>query len=468
MKLRNRLVAVVTAVTVVALALSFVPLYLLVRAAETSDLDNALFRQASALAQHLPGTYAAGHPLDEGHADVPESIDPTVRYTAVYGPDQLLESQSESFANQAPPSLAALGLRGPVPWDGVAVDLEHDDNRLRGVVMPTGDRGEALLYAVSKSTVEDDTATLLELLLAIFVLAAGATALIARWLGERLARDVHSVARVARLVAEGDLAARVGDPRVMGADETRALASDLDHMISRLDEVVSSQRRFISHAAHELRSPLASLRGELQLALRRDRDAEEYRAALTEMLSSVDALIALAEDLLRLARAQGRPPPPRAGTKVADIVREALRMARGRDDERGVTVKVPPDLADIPVEVRGGLADLARVLRNLIDNAVTHSPPGGEVRVDVAVVDGGVELAVVDQGPGIPPADQPHIFTPFFRGADGESHEGAGLGLSIARGLAESCGGRLVLDTRHVGGTRMVLHLAFAEPAPPS
>ncbi|MCY1006495.1 HAMP domain-containing sensor histidine kinase [Nannocystis pusilla] len=467
MKLRNRLVAAVTGVTVVALALSFVPLYLLIRALEISDLDNALFRQATALAQHLPGTYYAGHPLDEGHADVPESIDPTPRYTAIYGPDTVLETASESFAGQAPGTLAALGLRHALPWDGVAVDLELGEARLRGVVMPTGDQGEALLYAVSKSTVEDDTTTLFELLLLIFVCAAGATALIARWLGERLARDVHSVAHVARLVAEGDLAARVGDPRVMGADETRSLATDLDHMISRLDEVVSSQRRFISHAAHELRSPLASLRGELQLALRRDRDVDEYRAALREMLSSVDALIALAEDLLRLARAQGGAPATRGRARVADVVREAVRMARGHLDDRGVTIAVPPAIDEFPVEVRGGAADLTRALRNLIDNAVVHSPPGGEVRVEVVVVEGGVELAVVDQGPGIPVEDQPHIFTPFFRGAGGENHEGAGLGLAIARGLTEGSGGRLALDTRHTGGARMVLHLAFAESVPP-
>lgn len=467
MKLRNRLAVVVTTVTVVALALSFIPLYLLIRAAETSDLDNALFRQAAALAQHLPGTYAAGHPLDEGHADVPESLDPTVRYTAIYSPDRRLESASESFAGQAPPSLGALGLRGDVPWDGVAVDLKIDDINLRGVVMPVGDRGEALLYAVSKSTVDDDIATLLELLTFLFVLAVATAAVLARWLGERLARDVHAVARVARQVAEGDLAARVGDPHNMGADETQALASDLDHMISRLDEVVSSQRHFISHAAHELRSPLASLRGELQLALRRDRDAEEYRHALTEMLGSVDALIALAEDLLRLARTQNAAHDDRAHARarLGDVVREALRMARGHVDDAHVRLVTEPSaLTDAPIEVRGPTADLARALRNLIENAVAHSPPGGEVRIELAEHESGVELAVVDQGPGVPLAEQPHIFTPFYRGAGGEQRAGTGLGLAIARGLTEACGGRLFLDTRHQGGARFVLQLALAAP----
>ncbi len=461
MKLRNRLVAVVTGVTVVALALSFVPLYVLFRAAETSDLDNALFRHATALAQHLPGTYAAGHPVDEGHADVPESLDPTVRYTAIYGANRQLKSASESFDGGAPPSLASLRLRGEIPWDGAAVDLKLGDDRLRGVVMPVGDRGETLLYAVSKSTVEEDSATLLELLVGIFLLAAASTAVVARLLGERIARDVHAVARVARAVAEGDLAARIGDPRQMGAAELRALATDLDHMVSRLDELVSSQRRFVSHAAHELRSPLATLRGEIQLALRRDRDAAEYRAALAEMLSSVDSLIALAEDLLRLARVQGTE-ASRGAAQIGDIVREALRMARGHADARSVALTVRPSPVELPVKVRGSATDLARVLRNLIDNAVKHSPPDSEVVVEVTIVDGAVELAVVDRGPGVPVEDQPHIFTPFFRGA-ADTEQGTGLGLAIARGIAEGSGGRLALDPRHAGGARFVLHLPFAD-----
>lgn len=463
MKLRNRLVAVVTGVTVVALALSFVPLYVLFRAAETTDLDNALFRQAAALAQHLPGTYAAGHPVDEGHADVPESLDPTVRYTAIYGPDRRVKSASESFASGAPPSLDALRLRGAIPWDGAAVDLLHGDDRLRGVVMPVGDRGETLLYAVSKSTVEEDAATLLELLTGIFVLAAASTAVVARLLGERIARDVHAVARVARAVAEGDLAARIGDPRNMGAAELRTLAADLDHMFSRLDELVSSQRRFTSHAAHELRSPLATLRGEIQLALRRDREAPEYRAALAEMLSSVDALIALAEDLLRLTRAQEAEGARRDdAAPIGDIVREAVRMARGDADARGVALVVRPGPDDVPVRVRGSASDLARALRNLIDNAVKHSPADAEVVVEVTIVEHAVELAVVDRGPGVPDDDRPHIFTPFFRGS-ADTDQGTGLGLAIARGIAEGSGGRLTLDARHAGGARFVLHLPFAD-----
>lgn len=462
MKLRTRLIAVLTSLTAITLALAFIPLYLLVHAAETRDLDNALFRHASALAQHLPDAYRAGHPLDEGHADVPESLDPTVRYVAVYGDDRQLESASDSFDGLAPARLGLLGLRGEVPWDGVTLDLRVGDTNLRGVAMPIGDEGKTLLYAVSKSTVEDDASHLLQLLSLLFVAAAASAALVARLLGDGLSRDVHEVARVARAVAGGDLAARIGDPRTMGADETRALASDLDTMISRLDELVTSQRRFVTHAAHELRSPLASLRGELQLALRREREPAEYRAALAEMLSSVDALIALAEDLLRLARVQSEAQGAHDAAP-ADVVSEALRMARGPAEAREVPlVVVPEPLGELP-RVRGAANDLARALRNLIDNAVTHSPRGQPVQIEVAAREGGVEIAVVDHGAGVRPDDAPHIFTPLFRGAGGPPH-GVGLGLAIARGIAEASGGRLTLDATHVGGARFVLTLA---PAPP-
>jgi two-component system OmpR family sensor kinase len=464
MKLNNRLMGAVTGVTVAALAVSFLPLYLLVRAKETSDLDNALFRHASAFAAHLPGTWSMGHPLDEGHADVPESLDPTVRYVALFGPDDRLRSASDSFDGQAPATLDDLRLRGDPPWDGVAVDLELGDIALRGVVLPLGDQGQTLLYAVSRRSVDDDMLHLLELLTAIFLVSAGSTALVARFLGQRLARDVDAVARVARSVAGGDFSARVGAPSTMGAEETRALARDLDAMIERLDELVSSQRRFVSHAAHELRSPLATLRGELQLALRRDRDVAEYRAALAEMLSSVDALIALAEDLLRLARAQEQQNKRPQGTAlIADVVRAALQMARGHAEARGVALVVRPDpLPEFPTPIRGAVADLARVLRNLIDNAVKHGPADAPVVIETAIVEGGVELAVVDHGPGLAPEDQPHIFTPFYRGADASVEQGVGLGLSIARGIAEGCGGRLSYDSRHSPGARFVLHLPFA------
>lgn len=459
MRLRTRLLLSVTAVTTAVLAASFVPLYVLVDAAETRDLDHALLRLAYATAQRLPTTYPAGQPLDAGWVRVPESLEPTTRYLATYDADGRVLAASASFGGEAP-SLEELGV-GEVSLEGSPVDVTVGETiALRGVVMPVPGRAEYLLYAASQRTIDDDAQYLWRVLLLLFVFATLATSLLARWVGERLARDVHTIAGVARAVAEGNLDARV-HAGARDTDETRALAADLDHMISQLSELVRSQRTFIAHAAHELRSPLATLHGELQLALRRDREADAYRAALEEMRGDVETLVRLTEDLLLLARLQAGAAPLPSPTRVESAVHEALRMARGRAEERGVQVHATglAAIGDVEVpSVRGG--ELARLLRNLIDNAISHSPRGGAVEVAVRVA-GRLEIAVTDTGPGVAPEDRPHIFAPFYRGAHEtpEHPAGAGLGLSIARAIAQGVGGDLALDEGYTAGARFVVSL---------
>jgi len=457
-RLRTRLLLSVTAVTTAVLAASFVPLYVLIDAAETRDLDHALLRLAYASAQRLPSSYPAGQPLDAGWVRVPESLEPTTRYLAAYDAAGQVLAASASFAGEAP-TLEELGVTD-VSLEGTPLDVSVGETVLRGVVMPVPGRSEFLLYAASQRTIDDDTQYLWRVLLLLFVCAALATSLLARWVGERLARDVHAIAGVARAVAEGNLDARVhGDAR--GSDETLALAADLDHMISQLSELVRSQRTFISHAAHELRSPLATLHGELQLALRRPREADAYRAALEEMRGDVETLVRLTEDLLLLARLQAGAAPLPSPTRVESAVHEALRMARGLAEERGVQVRATglADIGEVEVpSVRGG--ELARLLRNLIDNAISHSPRGGVVEVAVRV-GSRLELAVSDAGPGVAPEDRPHIFAPFYRGAHEtpEHPAGAGLGLSIARAIAQGVGGDLALDESYTAGARFVVSL---------
>ncbi len=462
MRLRTRLLLSVTAVTTAVVAASFVPLYVLVDAAETRDLDHALFRHAYVAAQRLPAQYPPGQALDAGWVRVPESFEPTTRYLAVYDSDGQVIAASANFAGAAP-TLAELGVT-EVSFEGTSLDVSVGEHTLRGVVMPVPGRAEALLYAASQRSITDDTQYLWRILLLLFVFATLTTSLLARWVGERLARDVHEIAGVARAVAEGNLDARVHGG-AHGSDETRALAADLDHMISQLSELVRSQRTFISHAAHELRSPLATLLGELQLALRRPREAAAYRVALEAMCGDVEALVHLTEDLLLLARLQAPAPPP-SPTRADSAVAEALRMARGRTEQHGVTVRVhglgSAGAALVPT-VRSG--ELARLLRNLIDNAITHSPADGVVEVTVTA-GARIELAVTDTGPGVAPEDRPHIFAPFYRGAHEtpEHPTGAGLGLSIARAIAEGVGGSLTLDATYTAGARFVADLPRMQP----
>ena len=185
-------------------------------------------------------------------------------------------------------------------------------------------------------------------------------------------------------------------------------------MIERLSNLLSAQRVFIAHAAHELRSPLTALYGELALALRRSRDAEEYRRAIEEAFESTRQLKGLAEDLLAVARLGATPPPTVEPIDVRDALDEAQAIvtaggAAARASACEVSGHCRPALA--------GHRDLVRLLRNLLENAVRHSPPGGGVRVSLADEGRAVVIAVADDGPGRPPRrNAAKIFTPFYRG----------------------------------------------------
>ncbi|RYE86779.1 MAG: HAMP domain-containing histidine kinase [Myxococcales bacterium] len=453
--------------TALILGGSFLAVSVLVRREETADLDQAIAAQAG-VAVMLAQSRVEGGPglpgMNEHAGRIPE-IPMLVRtYEALYSHDGALRSSSTSFGRHPPPTLASFDLPDPVPLRGAIVELKAGDEQLRGLVLPIEPSGDRLLFALTRRSVDDDLRFLWQLFAGLFLVATGLTALIARWLAARLVADVDILASTARAVAGGDLAVRV-DGRARGSTELRLLGDDLDDMIAQLDALVASQRTFISHAAHELRSPLATLRGELQLALRRPRSGDEYREAIEEVLGEVEQLIALAEDLLVLARQQGvaATTPRRTHTALGDALADALRLARGPAEAHGVTLVEPPATL-LQVAVRGARPDLARAIRNLLDNAITHSPRGGSVRIEISGDGDQIHLAVCDEGPGVPAPDAQHLFAPFFRGSREQSGEqpGAGLGLAIVREIVQAVGGSVWLDVAHSPGARFVLGLPLA------
>jgi two-component system heavy metal sensor histidine kinase CusS len=464
-KLRNRLTLTFTVVTALALLASFVITYFLVERDELRDLDRALLVQA----EHAASLALAKDPDDPATLEGPgEAIEPpslTVRYAAIYDRDGILHAATKSFGPRAPKNLREVGL-GPSNAGIGGVDLAVREAHLRGVLLPVGER-RLLLYAVSRAGVDADLWFLVRVFSGLLVAATFLTWLVARWLGRELASDVDAIGQVAEAVAGGDLQARVRE-RAGGTVETRLLSRRLDEMITRLSELVTSQRVFVSSAAHELRSPLTSLRGELELALRRERSPDEYKETIERALADAVALVSLADDLLALARVDDR----RSGVKrdtvmVRDVLEDAKRMSRGNADARKVTVDVDAyvgeELVGVPRQ------DGARALRNLLDNAIAHTPAGGKVAL-VAKRNGTlVHIAVEDQGPGVPEEDAPLIFSPFYRGATERAGEqvGAGLGLSLAREIARAHGGEVAFDPAYTEGARFVLSLPLSSAVAP-
>ena len=456
MRLKSRLSITFTAINLATLSVSFVVLFFFVRRDELRDFDAALDAQASDAARFA----LARNAVPPGPGAIPEALALSPRYVALYDTNGRLLSANAALGASAPPSLAALGLREGAS-ERRRVELAVRGVRLRGVVAPLGHDGQDIFYAMSRRFIDDDLAYLVKASLGLILAATALTWLVARGVGRLLSREVDAIAEVARRVQGGDLSARV-EAR-MDSDETRALADDLGRMIGQLDELMTTQRTFTAHAAHELRSPIATLRGELQLSLRRARDEEGYREAIGRALQNVELLSLLADDLLTLARVQSRRPARDERAAVGDVIEGAVELARPLALERRVSVE-PSALGEhAAIEVRGAKRDLARALRNLLDNAIAHSEDGGRVVVGLARDGDAVLVSVQDEGEGVLEAEALHLFTPFWRGHREQSGDtvGAGLGLAIAQEIARAHGGDVSL-AESARGARFVLRLRVA------
>lgn len=458
MTLQTRLALVVTFVTLASLTVSFTLVLLLVRHDEIEDLDRALARQAArALARH------ADELAEDGWVDIPEILGGVARHIAVYRADGSLEHATQSFEGDAP-RFDELAVSLPLPAEGVLLNSDIHHESLRGILLQIPNSDRIMLYAVSRRAIEHDTMFLYRTLGLLLVAATVCVVLAARWLGQRLVGDVAALAEVARQVGRGELQARAGQN--FATSEVRELADTLDSMVARLEALISSQKRFVAHAAHELRSPLSTLRGELQLALRRPREGEAYRAALEEALIDVEALVTLSEDLLLLARVQaGGQRQPRC--ELHAVITGAVEQAQRRAKHSGVRVQWTNEGGG-PYRVAARAEDLTRALRNLLDNAIRHSRAGGIVRVQQHHDTHHAYVAVSDDGPGVPAPDRPRIFEPFFRSVVATEQEagGTGLGLTIAREIVEALDGRLELDASVERGARFVVSLPLC-PEPP-
>lgn len=244
--------------------------------------------------------------------------------------------------------------------------------------------------------------------------------------------------------------------------EVAPLVAGLNALLARLGELVENERRFTADAAHELRTPLAALRAQAQVA-RAAAGAAERNHALENVILACDRAARLVEQLLTLARlAQGPVAGAALRCDVQALARECVAELAPAAIAKGVDLGLAPG-GDAPLVGYAGL--LGILLRNLVDNAVRYTPAGGAVRVEVARRDGGYEIIVEDEGPGIAPDERDKVGRRFYRIA-GSGGSGSGLGLSIVKRIAELHQATLVLESEQAGqGLRA--RVFFPGPAAP-
>jgi heavy metal sensor kinase len=287
-------------------------------------------------------------------------------------------------------------------------------------------------------------------------------AVLGRWLCRRTLAPVAEMAASARAIGPAVTGERLA-VRPTG-DELAELGRAFNGALDRLEEAFERQRRFTGDAAHQLRTPLATMLGQVEVALRRDREGSEYRITLGAVADEVRHLHRLTEALLFLARADAEAAHP--DLSDLDLTAWATEhLGKWRTGHPDARVELATDTT-APVRAHPEL--LAQLLDNLLDNAVKYSPAGSPVVVRVAARDGGTELAVEDSGPGIAAEDLPHVFDPFFRSAAARSAgiRGVGLGLAIARRIATAMGATLTAESTVARGSRLAVRFPAAARVP--
>ena len=439
MTLRTRIagaagLAVALAVIVVAIAV-----YLGVRGELRDEVDSSLHERADSVAQLSPNAVPRVPPEPFGG---PEG------YVQVVRPDgRLLRTPAGGETLPLDERARAIARSGQ---GEELIDTTVDGLHLRVLTRGLGDVGA---IQVARPLDEVDRQLDRILLVLIFVGAAGVA--LGAGLGALVART--ALAPIAKFTRRTEELAADPDPfermEVTGRDELTRLARSFNTTLDSLEHSVEAQRHLVADASHELRTPIASLRANIQTLQDADRlPGHEVESLRADIVEDLDELTALVGDIVELARGS-KPHELADDVRLDRIVDAVADRAQVRAGER-VSFRVAVE----PTVVRGEPPRIQRAVANLVDNAVKWSPPGGSVELDLR----NGELSVRDHGPGFAESDLPHVFERFYRAEGARGLPGSGLGLAIVKQAAEAHGGFVDAGNAADGGA--LLRVSFGTP----
>ncbi|HTA98111.1 MAG TPA: HAMP domain-containing sensor histidine kinase [Solirubrobacteraceae bacterium] len=468
MTLRARIAAVAGLAVALTVLVAAISLYVAVRSDLRSEVDKSLRQRATAFMPHgssngvsgpqspespspqegLPAPRGGGPPPpgEDGNGGFPSSIEPAplggpsgyVQFVAPDGTVHVPAGQGSSTTIPLNATDKAIARSGK----GQALsDRSVKGVQLRVLTQGNGARG-AVLVARPLTEVNNELSRLLAILAIVGVvgiaLAAALGALVAR---AALAPIARFTRRTETLAGGLDLSQRLPDS---GRDELARLATSFNATLDALERSVESQRNLVADASHELRTPIASLRANIQVLADAERLPPEDQASLrADIVGELDELTRLVGDVVELARG-AEPKGELHDVSLDEIVRGAVQRAQRRSDTT-FQVNLEPTL------VRGEAERIDRAVSNLLDNARKWSPAEAPVEVDLH--DG--LLSIRDHGPGFEQADLPHVFERFYRADRARKLPGSGLGLAIVRQAAEAHGGHVTAANAPGGGARV-------------
>ncbi len=457
MSLRRRLALIAAASVAVAVLIAAGVCYLVVRSQLRGQIDTELTTQASTV-------QLGGMRLGGDVPGIPASAGGPAPYSQAVTASGQTVRPDHSLALPVTPATLALARRSGPP---ALSDIHVGDTHLREIsfsVVASVDGQPFQRFAIELARPLNGVDGILgDLRLVLLLVIVGGIALAAglgRLAGRRVLAPLAEVAQTAQHIGETeDLTSRI---RVRADDEVGQLATRFNAMLDRLegsraelDESMRAQRQLVADASHELRTPVTSLRTNIEVLLAEaELEPEDRRRLLADVVEQSEELTALVGDLIELARGD-EPGFATEDVRLDRIAAEAV--ARARRNAPGV--EFTTSLQEVSVD--GVAARLERAINNLLDNAARHSPPGGPVELTVD----GQGVSVRDHGSGVNPADLPYVFDRFFRGTGARGRQGSGLGLAIVRQVTAQHGGSATVANAPGGGAVFRLQLPVVPAA---
>jgi two-component system sensor histidine kinase MprB len=438
-------IAVAIAVVLVA-AVS----YFVLRGQLVGQVDDSLRAEANAI--------EASRGLGAPFPMVAPSLGGPIPYAEIVLPDGEIVHRTAGFTLPASSRMTAVATGGASPF---LTTVRTGGSHLRVLVfpfpIPISGQSAAAVIALPLKGVDHILSRVRLILLLLCLGGIGLSIALGRLAAKRVLAPLAEVAATAQHISETeDLTSRI---QVQTDDEVGQLATRFNAMLERLeasraalDESARAQRQLVADASHELRTPVTSLRTNIELLLEHDQlDPHERRRMLADVVEQTEELSALVADLIELARGD-LPSDSVEDVRLDEVVAESVHRAQRNFPD----VRFEQTLS--PALVEGVPERLSRAVNNLLDNAARHSPLDGVVEVSV----GDDAVRVRDHGPGVSEADMPYVFDRFYRGEGARGRHGSGLGLSIVRQVAAQHGGSVGVENAPDGGAVFTLRLPVA------